>query len=83
MSALSTKAQALPAGGAAPAVIDDLILARIACSGGATRAQIVRDLGPLVRAEAFDARNGGRRPMRRSRASMPAARCATRAGACA
>ncbi|MEO8419558.1 MAG: hypothetical protein ABI457_00045 [Hyphomicrobium sp.] len=48
MSALSTKAQALPAGGAAPAVVDDLILARVACSGGATRAQIVRDLGPLV-----------------------------------
>ena len=48
MSALSTKAQARPAGGAASAVIDDLILARVACSGGATRAQIVRDLGPLV-----------------------------------
>jgi hypothetical protein len=48
MSALSTKAQALPAARAAPAVVDDLILARVACSGGATRAQIVRDLGPLV-----------------------------------
>jgi hypothetical protein len=48
MSALSTKAQALPAGGAAPAVVDDLILARVACAGGATRAQIVRDLGALV-----------------------------------
>ncbi len=48
MSALSKNAQALPAGGAAPSVIDDLILARIACSGGATRAQLVRDLGPLV-----------------------------------
>ena len=51
MSALSKNAQALPAGGAAPSVIDDLILARIACSGGATRAQIVRDLGPLVAAK--------------------------------
>jgi hypothetical protein len=48
MSALSTKAQALPASGAAPGVIDNLILARAACSGGATRAQIVRDLGPLL-----------------------------------
>jgi hypothetical protein len=48
MSALSTIAQARPAGGAASAVIDDLILARVACSGGATRAQVVRDLGPLV-----------------------------------
>ena len=48
MSALSKNAQALPAGGAAPSVIDELTLARIACSGGATRAQIVRDLGPLL-----------------------------------
>jgi hypothetical protein len=48
MSALSKNAQVLPAGGAAPSAIDDLVLARIACSGGATRAQIVRDLGPLV-----------------------------------
>jgi hypothetical protein len=49
MSALSAKAQAAPAGGAA-STVDDLILARIACGGGATRAQIVRDLGPLMSA---------------------------------
>jgi hypothetical protein len=48
MSALSAKAQPAPAGGAAPSAVDNLILARIACSGGATRAQIVRDLGPLM-----------------------------------
>ena len=48
MSALSKNAQALPAGGVAPSVIDELILARIACSGGTTRAQLVRDLGPLL-----------------------------------
>jgi hypothetical protein len=48
MSALSKYAQALPAGGVAPSVIDELILARIACSGGTTRAQLVRDLGPLL-----------------------------------
>lgn len=34
--------------GAAPAVLDDIALARIACAGGATRAQLVRDLGPLI-----------------------------------
>jgi len=28
-------------------VLDDLLLARIACAGGATRPQLVRDLGPL------------------------------------
>ena len=48
MSALSAKAQAAPAVGAAPAELDDLVLARIACSGGASRAQVVRDLGPLM-----------------------------------
>jgi hypothetical protein len=48
MSALSKYAQALPAGGVAPSVIDELILARIACSGGTTRAQLVRDLGPFL-----------------------------------
>jgi hypothetical protein len=48
MSALSAKAQPAPAAGAAPSAVDNLILARIACSGGATRAQIVRDLGPLM-----------------------------------
>jgi len=43
--------QAHPAHGASPTAsptaLDDLILARIACAGGATRAQLVRDLGPL------------------------------------
>lgn len=48
MSALSRNAQALPVSGAAASGIDDLVLTRIACSGGATRAQIVRDLGPLM-----------------------------------
>ena len=48
MSALSAKTQAAPGIGAAPAVLDELVLARIACSGGASRAQIVRDLGPLM-----------------------------------
>ena len=48
MSALSAKTQAAPAVGAAPTELDDLVLARIACSGGASRAQIVRDLGPLM-----------------------------------
>ena len=47
MAALSAKAQAAPAVGAAPAV-DDLVRARLACSGGASRAQIVRDLGTLM-----------------------------------
>jgi hypothetical protein len=48
MSALSAKTQAAPAVGAAPTELDDLVLARIACSGGASRAQVVRDLGPLM-----------------------------------
>jgi hypothetical protein len=48
MSALSAKAQPALAAGAAPSVVDTLILTRIACAGGATRAQIVRDLGPLM-----------------------------------
>ena len=48
MSALSAKTQAAPGIGAAPAALDELVLARIACSGGASRAQIVRDLGPLM-----------------------------------
>ncbi len=48
MSALSAKTQAAPGIGATPAVLDELVLARIACSGGASRAQIVRDLGPLM-----------------------------------
>ncbi len=48
MSALSRNAQALPVTGAAPSLVDDLILARIACTGGASRAQIVRDLAPLM-----------------------------------
>jgi hypothetical protein len=48
MAALSAKAQAAPAPGAAPAEVDNLVLTRIACSGGASRAQIVRDLGTLM-----------------------------------
>ena len=48
MAALSAKAQAAPTVGAASAEPDDLVRARIACSGGASRAQIVRDLGTLM-----------------------------------
>lgn len=48
MSALSRNAQALPASGAAPTILDDLVLARIACAGGATQGQLVRDLGPFL-----------------------------------
>jgi hypothetical protein len=48
MSAPSRRAPAHPIKTAAPATLDDLILARISCSGGATRAQLVRDLGPLL-----------------------------------
>ncbi|MFA5898439.1 MAG: hypothetical protein WC829_04940 [Hyphomicrobium sp.] len=50
MSALSRKVQALPVSGASLGNLDDLILARIACSGGATRAQVVRDMGPIAAA---------------------------------
>jgi len=48
MSAPSRRASAIPTTEAAPASLDDLILARISCSGGATHAQLVRDLGPMV-----------------------------------
>ena len=48
MSAPNGGAPAHSAKGADPAALDDLLLARIACAGGATRAQLVRDLGPLV-----------------------------------
>jgi len=48
MSAPSRRASANSSKEAAPATLDDLILSRISCSGGATRAQLVRDLGPLV-----------------------------------
>lgn len=47
MSALSKSAQASPENDGAAGPIDDLILSRIACSGGASRAQVVRDLAPL------------------------------------
>lgn len=49
MSALSRNAQALPSSSAAPAAaIDSLVLARIACTGATTRAQVVRDLAPIA-----------------------------------
>jgi hypothetical protein len=52
MSALSRNAQALPASSTAPAAaIDSLILARIACTGATTRAQVVRDLAPIATAQ--------------------------------
>jgi len=47
MSAPSRHAPVPSAKGASPAALDDLLLARISCAGGATRAQLVRDLGPL------------------------------------
>ena len=47
MSALSRQAPAQSAKGADRTILDDLILARISCAGGATRAQLVRDLGPF------------------------------------
>jgi hypothetical protein len=37
---------------AAPAVLDHIALARIACDGGATRAQVIRDLGPVASGKA-------------------------------
>lgn len=48
MSALSRTAEALPVSGASLSALDDLILSRIACAGAATRAQIIRDLGPIA-----------------------------------
>ena len=45
MSALSKTASLPRAGGAVP-IVDQLILARIASKGGATRAQLIRDLAP-------------------------------------
>jgi hypothetical protein len=48
MSALSKHAQAPPAGGASPSIVDELVLVRIASKGAATRAQVVRDLAPLM-----------------------------------
>lgn len=48
MSAMSRSAEALPLSGASLSGLDDLILARVACAGGATRAQIVRDLSPIA-----------------------------------
>jgi hypothetical protein len=47
MSAPSRPAPAHSAIDAEPAALDDLLLARIACAGGASRAQLVRDVGPL------------------------------------
>ena len=47
MSAPSREAPAPSGKGAAPAALDNLLLARIASAGGATRAQLARDLGPL------------------------------------
>jgi hypothetical protein len=47
MSAPSRQALAHSAIDSEPAALDDLLLARIACAGGASRAQLVRDLGPL------------------------------------
>ncbi len=47
MSALSKAAPSARADGVAP-IVDQLILARVACKGGATRAQLIRDLAPLV-----------------------------------
>jgi len=48
MSALSTDALPEAVNRAKPGSLGSLLLARIACAGGATRAQLVRDLGPFV-----------------------------------
>jgi hypothetical protein len=48
MSAMGKSAQALPVNGTQHSGYDELVLTRIACSGGATRAQIVRDLGAVA-----------------------------------
>lgn len=48
MSALSTDAMPETANRAKPGSLGSLLLARVACSGGGTRAQLVRDLGPFV-----------------------------------
>ena len=48
MSAMSRSATALPLSGASLSATDDLVLARIACAGGATRAQVVRDLTTIM-----------------------------------
>jgi hypothetical protein len=46
MSALNGET-ARAASSAVPAILDELLLARIICAGGATRAQLQRDLGPI------------------------------------
>ncbi len=48
MSALSTDTLPITANRAKLGPLGSLLLARVACAGGATRAQLVRDLGPLV-----------------------------------
>ncbi len=48
MSALSTDTLPMTASRAKPGPLGSLLLARVACAGGATRAQLVRDLGPFV-----------------------------------
>ena len=48
MSALRTDALPQAANRAKPGALGNLLLARIACAGGATRAQLVRDIGPFV-----------------------------------
>jgi len=48
MSALSTDTLPMTASRAKPGPLGSLLLSRVACAGGATRAQLVRDLGPFV-----------------------------------
>lgn len=48
MSALSTDAMPETANRAKSGSLGSLLLARVACAGGGTRAQLVRDLGPFV-----------------------------------
>ncbi|MCK5089988.1 MAG: hypothetical protein KAQ88_08410, partial [Hyphomicrobiaceae bacterium] len=48
MSALSTDTLPMTASRAKPGPLGSLLLARVSCAGGATRAQLVRDLGPFV-----------------------------------
>ena len=48
MSALSTDTLPITANRAKLGPLGSLLLSRVACAGGATRAQLVRDLGPFV-----------------------------------
>lgn len=48
MSALNGESAAQSAKGVDPSALDNLMLARISCAGGATRPQLARDLGTIL-----------------------------------